>query len=244
MKRDLWFFSNIGHEHATKIHGGLSLPRRSKSNINRCNHFDSNSVSQSRGNNGLMTQKVHMDLTNRTHNLLLSGPPGVGKTTLLMAVSRNLSDQTYAGFFTQEIREGKDRVGFALVSLAGDRRIMAHRDLVSAHRVGRYGVDVESINYIVDLTLGPDPTKRVYLVDEIGKMELLSPRFVRAVKRLLKHPTPFVATVAQSGRGLIESVKRRSDTLLWAVDRSSRDPMVVKVQDWIKTRLNAKYDYR
>jgi len=42
--------------------------------------------------------------------LLLTGAPGVGKTTILRKVVANLPPMTLRGFLTDEIREDSERV--------------------------------------------------------------------------------------------------------------------------------------
>jgi Cdc6-like AAA superfamily ATPase len=53
-------------------------------------------------------------------NLLITGLPGVGKTTLIRKLSEELKDLHPAGFYTQEIREEGVRKGFELISLDGE----------------------------------------------------------------------------------------------------------------------------
>ncbi len=165
-------------------------------------------------------------------NLLLTGPPGVGKTTAVQAAAQLLGQRRCGGFFTEEICDsGGLRTGFALVTLDGQRHVMAHRDLVSRHRVGRFGVDVERIDYVVDLALSPKADSELFLVDEIGKMECFSKRFVRAVERLLDDPRPLVATVAAKGDGLIQRVKGLG--ALWEVSTHNREALPARVADWV-----------
>ncbi|MBU4398537.1 MAG: nucleoside-triphosphatase, partial [Planctomycetes bacterium] len=45
-------------------------------------------------------------------NLLLTGPPGCGKTTVVRRVIERLCDHRLAGFYTKEIRQQGSRVGF------------------------------------------------------------------------------------------------------------------------------------
>jgi nucleoside-triphosphatase THEP1 len=81
----------------------------------------------------------------------------------------------------------------------GTERVIAHIDFPKMHRVGKYGVDVGAIDEATEL-LADDPAVQVYLVDEIGKMECLSERFVAAMRTLLIGPKPVVATIALRGR--------------------------------------------
>src|SRR5262249_55178021 len=76
--------------------------------------------------------------------LLLTGRPGVGKTTVIRAVANRLPRSRLAGFVTEEIRVRGERRGFALVTLDGRRRVIAHVDR-EGPRVGKYGVDVETL---------------------------------------------------------------------------------------------------
>jgi nucleoside-triphosphatase len=172
-------------------------------------------------------------------NLLLTGRPGVGKTTAVQAATGLLGDRgaRLGGFVTEELRVDGQRVGFALVSLDGERRTMAHADLVSRQRVGRYGVDVEVIDYVVDVTLHPELPVKGWIVDEIGKMECFSRRFVSAIERLLADPRPLVATIARRGPGLIEQIKSRPDIELWEVDEANRDALPERLVSWLDAQL-------
>ena len=73
----------------------------------------------------------------------------------------------------------------------------------------------------------------LYLVDEIGKMECLSPGFVDATRALLDAGVPLVATVGQRGGGFIAEAKRRPDVTLWEVTRANRDALPARVGEWI-----------
>ena len=168
-------------------------------------------------------------------NLLLTGVPGIGKTTLLRAVAEALAGQPVQGFLTEEIRLDGQRVGFGIRTLDGSTATLAHTRSRSAHRVGRYGVDVETLDRIV-AALTPDEGASTYLVDEIGKMECMSRRFVAAMERLLLGRVPVVATVALRGSGFIAEVKRRHEVELWEVTRPSRDEMPATVLHWLAAR--------
>ena len=80
--------------------------------------------------------------------LLLTGRPGVGKTTIIRAVAQRLADTRPAGFYTEEVRAGRARRGFRLVTFEGETAIMADVDFPPP-RVGRYGVDVATIEQVV-----------------------------------------------------------------------------------------------
>jgi nucleoside-triphosphatase len=52
-------------------------------------------------------------------NILLTGSPGCGKTTLLKRLAKELEHFQPVGFYSQEIREEGVRKGFGLTSLDG-----------------------------------------------------------------------------------------------------------------------------
>ena len=52
-------------------------------------------------------------------NVLLTGPPGCGKTTVIRRVVERSGERRLAGFYTQEIRQHGQRVGFEAIGLNG-----------------------------------------------------------------------------------------------------------------------------
>ena len=166
--------------------------------------------------------------------LLLTGAPGVGKTTVVRAVASALPGLGLGGFCTEEIRAGRDRQGFTLVTFDGRRALMADAQRPGSPRVGRYGVDVGVIDAIARSELAPREETDLYLVDEIGRMECLSPEFVRAMRTLLDAPMPVVATIGRGGGGFMDEVRRRRDVTLWEITRANRDDMPAQVRSWIE----------
>jgi nucleoside-triphosphatase len=178
--------------------------------------------------------------------LLLTGAPGSGKTTVVRHVAEELRKKKcrIAGFLTTEIREGRERVGFRIETFEGRSTIFAHVSIRSPHRVSRYGVDVAALDEIVDDVLAASRNADVYLIDEIGKMECFSARFVAATKTLLDEGRLVVATVALRGGGFIEEVKRRPDVELLRITRSHRDRVPARILEWIAVRSPANPNQR
>lgn len=155
--------------------------------------------------------------------ILLTGRPGVGKTTVIMRLADCLRDRNVAGFYTEEIRERGHRQGFLAVTLSGRTAVLAHVGIRSRLLVGRYGVDITAFEELALPELGR--LCDIILIDEIGKMECFSARFVTAVRVLLDGRTQVVATVASKGAGFIAKVKARADVKVWEVTRSNRDEL-------------------
>jgi nucleoside-triphosphatase len=167
-----------------------------------------------------------------SHVLLITGTPGIGKTTVIRRLAERVKREGLRGFYTEEIRERGERRGFRLVAFDGQRRVIAHVDFPKGRRVGKYGVDVGALDEAAEL-LRPDPDARIYLVDEIGKMECFSERFVAAMRALIFGSTPVVASVGARGGGFIAEVKRRPDCELWQVTHANRDELPDRILGWL-----------
>jgi nucleoside-triphosphatase len=155
--------------------------------------------------------------------ILLTGRPGIGKTTVMRRLADLLAGRVIGGFYTGEIRVAGQRQGFGVSTLSGTTAVLAHTRIHSPHHVGRYGVDVEAF----ERTVLPELARAVdvLLIDEIGKMECFSARFVQRVRELLNGAVPIVATVALSGSGFIAEAKRRPDVELLEVTVGNRDEL-------------------
>ena len=140
--------------------------------------------------------------------ILLTGLPGCGKTTAIMEIIAELGCTSVAGFYTEEIRENNNRKGFRWKRLDGAAGILAHIDIKSRFKVGKYRVDVAGFekSVVPVLDAGRSSTE-LFVIDEIGKMECYSKKFVAAVHRLFASEKSVLATVARKGAGLISEVK-------------------------------------
>jgi len=170
-------------------------------------------------------------------NLFVTGLPGTGKTTLIRrALERLPPGAPVSGFFTAEIRESGGRVGFTVNALDGRRATLAHVRIGGCARVGRYGVDVAGFEGLVLPLLEPGRAG-LYVIDEIGKMECLSPAFRRMVSALLDSEAPVLGTVALRGGGFIAEVKARDDVALYEVTVKNRDRLVDEIRRALTDRL-------
>ena len=161
-------------------------------------------------------------------NVLLTGPPGCGKSTIIEKIVQRIS-LPCTGFFTREIREKGRRVGFSIATLDGRRGVMAHIDIRSRYRVGKYGVDVQSIDTIAVPSMVAENENVVVVVDEIGKMECFSALFRHTLLRVLDSPNTVVGSIALKGGAFINPLKKRPDTLLIPVFEKNRKVLAEEV---------------
>lgn len=162
--------------------------------------------------------------------LLLTGRPGVGKTTVLQRVIQDLSSRGYdiGGMITREVREGGARIGFEIEDLTNGRRgWLARVDQPFGPRVGKYKVNLKGLDSVgARAILDAVHESDVIVIDEIGPMELCSSSFREAVKKAVNSNKPILGTVHYRARNpLIESIKKREDAEIIEVTVKNRDSL-------------------
>jgi nucleoside-triphosphatase len=164
--------------------------------------------------------------------MLLTGPPRVGKTTIVKKLVSWLKDEgvSFKGFYTEEIRNKKGRIGFKLVTFNGMEKVLAHVSIKSSCRVGKYGVDISALEEVLEL-ITPESRDEIIIIDEIGKMECFSEKFKTLVLNALKWENPFLGTIALKGDSFIEYIKKMQNIELIAVTTKNRNELFFYLKD-------------
>ncbi|XP_057304756.1 cancer-related nucleoside-triphosphatase homolog [Hydractinia symbiolongicarpus] len=176
--------------------------------------------------------------------ILLTGAPGIGKTTVIKKVCEKLRTDnriTVCGFYTEEVRENGQRRGFDVVTLDGNRCVLARKSEATLKRksfpsVGQYYVDIQSFESLA-LQSMKEEINSVIVIDEIGKMEVFSQKFSSAVRRIFNESkSPILATIPISkGKTLavVEEISSRGDVQIITVSRDNRDKLVSEIAEQI-----------
>lgn len=172
-----------------------------------------------------------MDASSTAKQILITGPPAVGKTTVIRKIAAALTGPHPVGFFTAEIRDKGIRRGFELVALDGRRSVLSHVDFNSPHRVGKYGVDIAAFETFLETLNLANPAHDAVIIDEIGKMECLSAKFRMIVDRLFASDKTVIATIALTGSGLIDDIKHRPGVRIFEVTLRNRDGIVDEIRN-------------
>jgi len=154
------------------------------------------------------------------NKFLITVFPGCGKTSLIKELVKE-SNQEFAGFYTEEIKENGARTGFEIRFLSGQYGILASKHLQSSFRVGSYGVDLRQFESLIKGELLNINNASAVLIDEIGKMEMCSGLFKKLVQELFQSEKLLLATIMYKPHPFADSIKRRKDVSLIELNREN-----------------------
>jgi len=163
----------------------------------------------------------------------LTGQPGTGKTALIKeALAR--TKVKGGGFYTEEIRTGGIRQGFRIVALDGQEAILAHVGISSPYRVSKYRVDMDALDRVgVSALRQALKESDLIVIDEIGKMELLSPLFREAVMQAINSDKRVLGTIMVNPHPLADEIKRHPEVEVLLVTRDNHPQVVSRVLNWL-----------
>lgn len=162
-------------------------------------------------------------------NILITGYPKTGKTTLIKKLIENCS-KTITGFYTEEIMNTRGvRVGFRVMTLSTDEPgVLAHMNIKTGWKVGKYFVDIHEFERVILPELNVEA--EIIIIDEIGKMELYSEKFKEKLVECLDKGN-VVATITMKGGGkFVKEIKNREDSDLYYVTEKNRNKIAKIIQ--------------
>lgn len=174
----------------------------------------------------------------------ITGMPSVGKTNTLLKIIEFLEENGYTvgGMVTDPIMKKKRRVGFYVEDWqTKEKEVFAHIDIEAKDRVGKYGVDIAALDRTgvpaIEKAINDEETN-IIIIDEIGKMEMLSERFCEIVVEALDSDKPIIVTLHKKSRTpLLQDVRRRDDIRILEVTPVNRNLLPYKIQKIMKEKL-------
>ncbi|KAL5290776.1 NTPCR family protein [Megaselia abdita] len=172
--------------------------------------------------------------------VVLTGQPGSGKTTLIKKLSQELSKNGYKinGFYTEEVRnESRTRIGFDVISINDHKRSILSREGSKPPKVGKYSVNVQEFEKFSFplLTLNQD----FLIIDEIGKMELLSRSFENILEKTIfpaleNNKISMLVTIPAPNKSQIQIVERfRKQGHVFEITKENRNKIFSEIIEFL-----------
>lgn len=173
--------------------------------------------------------------------VLLTGPPGVGKTTMVNRLYDHYSAKgvRIGGISTREERENGQRVGFKIKDLGtGKEGWLARKSSFQGPRIGSYRVVSEDLEKIGVGALERALEERcdMIIVDEIGPMEMTSSSFREIVSKVLNSGKTTVATV-KFGSHYSEVEKILSKSVLLEITTENREDIYKRLVERVEESI-------
>ncbi|XP_031833774.1 cancer-related nucleoside-triphosphatase homolog [Nomia melanderi] len=186
--------------------------------------------------------------TLRISRVLLTGPPGIGKTTICKKINSMLKERAYKvdGFYTEEVRnKSGNRIGFdvVLVNRSEKKSTLARAENIlnqsqhTKHKVGKkYHVFLNDFEAAVLPIF--DSNADILIIDEIGKMELFSQKFHEKVLKVFSETTndsfviatiPEMHRVPQKYSSLFKHFQADKKSKIITVNHQNRDSLVEEI---------------
>jgi nucleoside-triphosphatase len=185
-----------------------------------------------------------VDIMDDIPKIGITGMPSVGKTQTLVKIIEKLEGTGYAveGMITEQVIKDKKRIGFTIMDWqTKEKAVFAHIDFDLKDKVGKYGVDTTVLDRIgvaaIEKAITNDEVN-IIIIDEIGKMEMLSERFCEVVIDALDSDKPIMVTLHKKSRSpLLQDVRRRDDIRILEVTHVNRNLLPYKIEKIMAEKL-------
>lgn len=162
------------------------------------------------------------------HIFFITGPPGIGKTTILLKAAEALEKKGYklGGMLTREAREKGTRVGFEIIDYETKKYgWLAHVQQPNGPQVGKYRVNLADLESIGASAIRNAVARaEIIVIDEVGPMELHSTVFREAVTEALVSGKPVLGVVHERTQDkLINAIRKNDDAEIIQATRVNRE---------------------
>ena len=126
-------------------------------------------------------------------------------------------------------------MGFDILTLDGERGILAHVNISSKHRISKYGVDLSALETLaIPAMLDAVEHNRLVVIDEIGPMEILSPEFRQVVLDILGKSASVLGSIVWRSTPFTDEIKSRPDITLLEVTPENREELVEVILELVE----------
>lgn len=169
--------------------------------------------------------------------MIVTGAPGVGKTTALLRVAQALKERgmKVGGIVSRELKSNNIRIGFEFIDLATNDRNVLASTTGSGPRVGKYFVNITGCRFAAERLTNAIRNSDIIICDEAGPMELKSKDFTDSIKNLLSIDKKVVVVIHQKLQHPLTDELRSKSNLLINLDLQNRE----RVSDVLLDKLIA-----
>jgi len=157
--------------------------------------------------------------------VLITGTPGIGKTSLISRLYRDLVPLLIRGFYKEGVHENSMLKGYRIISFDFQELILAHRHIVGPDRLGEFGINLDGFDQLVSRQLFVGKEVELFLIDEIGTMECLSASFRQKILDIMDSDIPLIATLASMDVLETLEIKQRNDISILQMTMKNRESL-------------------
>lgn len=186
----------------------------------------------------------------------ITGLPSVGKTATLIRIVEKLQEDEFrvGGMITKGVYDDNNgkKVGFTVLDWKSQKEeVFAHVDFDTKYKAetdeGTFCVDVDVLDRVGVQAIRnsmQDETVDILIIDEVGKMEMHSEAFCKAVTDALDWPKPVILTLHKKSRNpLLQDIRRRDDVRILEVTAVNKNLLPYKVEKILKDKLDTTAFY-
>lgn len=174
--------------------------------------------------------------------ILLTGVPGIGKSTIVDYVVKHTARRVYGTVGKEVLDEKKERVGFEAVALDSSHRTFAHLNefVDSPFQIGPFHVDVKAFDEfcVPELRKALSDDGSIVIIDEIGRMQAFSEIYMQTVRDLLNSQADVLATIVYDDEPWSREFKQHPEVIMITVTQDNRNELEKIVSAAIE---NAQY---
>ena len=170
--------------------------------------------------------------------ILITGEPGVGKTTLIRRVREALACPVFGFETAKEPRLATEEGTPVYIHEIGTERHYTQENLVGIVEAGQRLLFPDAFEHFAPVLQKPIPEGSLIVLDELGFLETYSPTFCSAVLALLDSPFPIIAAVKPKSSPFLDAVRSHKNSLLFPICPENRDELFFRVKEVLAAKTS------